>query len=116
VSNPTWARILAEVTGLILVRGPEYIRERKGLYHLAGGGYASRLEWAKVILAIDPNLREQITQALLPTSIADFPVTANRPLFSHWIAARMLFAIFTRTVVKCFLRFARHCACPNCIF
>ena len=43
ISNPTWASMLAEVTGLILARGVEYIEERKGLYHLAGDGFATCL-------------------------------------------------------------------------
>ena len=82
ISNPTWARMLAEVTALILARGVEYIKERKGLYHLTGGGYASRLEWAKAILTLDPNHHEQITKEILPASTKDFPTPAVRPLFS----------------------------------
>ena len=82
ISNPTWARMLAEITGLILARGTEYIEEHKGLYHLAGDGYASRLEWAKEILAHDPDPREQITKEVLPASTKDFPTPAVRPLFS----------------------------------
>lgn len=82
ISNPTWARMLAEMTGVILARGIEYIEERKGLYHLAGGGYASRLEWAKEILANDPNPREQIAKEIIAASTKDFPTPAVRPLFS----------------------------------
>ena len=82
ISNPTWARLLSEITGSILTRGTEYIEERKGLYHLAGGGYASRLEWAKEILALDPNPGEQIAGKLLPAKTVDFPTPAERPLFS----------------------------------
>ena len=82
ISNPTWARMLAEVTALILARGVEYIEERKGLYHLAGDGYASRLEWAREILTLDPNLHEQTAKEILPTTTKDFPTPAVRPLFS----------------------------------
>ena len=42
ISNPTWARILAQLTAHVLQRGLDYARERSGLYHLAGGGHASR--------------------------------------------------------------------------
>src|SRR5512140_631189 len=35
VSNPTWARMLAEVTAQVLAQGGDSIREHKGLYHLA---------------------------------------------------------------------------------
>lgn len=82
VSNPTWARMLAEVAAQIAVRGQKYVAERSGLYHLAGSGFASRLEWAKMILELDPNKQEQITKELLPALTADFPTPAERPLFS----------------------------------
>ena len=39
ISNPTWARMLAEITGLMLARGVESLIERKGLYHLASRGF-----------------------------------------------------------------------------
>ncbi len=82
VSNPTWARMLAEVAAQIAVRGQKYVAERSGLYHLAGSGFASRLEWAKMILELDPNKQEQITKEILPALTADFPTPAERPLFS----------------------------------
>jgi len=82
VSNPTWARMLAEVAAQIAVRGQKYVAERSGLYHLAGSGFASRLEWAKMILELDPNQQEQITKEILPALTADFPTPAERPLFS----------------------------------
>lgn len=82
ISNPTWARMLAEVTALVLARGVEYIEEHKGLYHLAGSGFASRFEWAKQILELDPNRHEQKVQELLPAATAEFPTPAKRPLFS----------------------------------
>jgi dTDP-4-dehydrorhamnose reductase len=82
VSNPTWARMLAEVTAQVLARGMDYLRERAGLYHLAGDGYTSRYEWAKEILSLDPKKEEQKIQELLPAKSADFPTPAQRPLFS----------------------------------
>ena len=82
VSNPTWARMLAEVAAQIAVRGQKYVAERSGLYHLAGSGFASRLEWTKMILELDPNKQEQITKEILPALTADFPTPAERPLFS----------------------------------
>ncbi len=82
ISNPTWARLLAEITAQILARGPGYICERTGLYHLAGDGYASRLEWARLILELDPNRHEQKVKEILPASTSDFPTPAMRPLFS----------------------------------
>ena len=86
VSNPTWSRMLAEITAqLLATAGPDahaWVLERKGLYHLAGDGYASRLEWGKAILQFDPKKEEQVTRAILPAATADFPTPAVRPLFS----------------------------------
>jgi dTDP-4-dehydrorhamnose reductase len=82
VGNPTWARMLAEITALLVSRGDDYLHERAGLYHLAGGGFASRYEWAQAILELDPNKQEQIATALLLALTADFPTPAERPLFS----------------------------------
>jgi dTDP-4-dehydrorhamnose reductase len=86
VSNPTWARMLAEVTALLLVKGGdgwlEWLSERRGLYHLAGSGYASRLQWAQVILKLDPKPAEQLAREIQPVLTADFPTPAQRPLFS----------------------------------
>jgi dTDP-4-dehydrorhamnose reductase len=82
IGNPTWARMLAETTALLLARGDTYMRDRAGLYHLAGGGFASRFEWAQAILALDPNKQEQVTTQVLPALTSDFPTPAERPLFS----------------------------------
>lgn len=86
VSNPTWCRMLAETTAqLLAVAGQDpqgWVRERRGLYHLAGSGYASRLDWAKQILRLDPHREEQIVVNLLPAKTSEFPAPAKRPLFS----------------------------------
>ncbi len=82
ISNPTWARALAEITGQILSAGEDSVRERSGLYHLAGDGYASRFEWAGQILKLDPQPQEQTAKDILPASTSEFPAPAKRPLFS----------------------------------
>lgn len=86
VGNPTWARMLAEITGLLLAKaGPDlydWASERSGVYHLAGDGCASRLEWAQAILRADPQPEQQIAQQVLPALTSDFPTPAARPLFS----------------------------------
>jgi dTDP-4-dehydrorhamnose reductase len=82
VSNPTWARALAEVTAQVLVHGIGYLRERTGLYHLACRGRASRYTWAQEILRLDPARQEQKVKHLLPALTSDFPSPARRPLFS----------------------------------
>ena len=86
VSSPTWARMLAEITTLLLaqIRDDPYekIRESCGIYHLAGSQYTSRYEWAKQILTNDPNRSEQVVQTIEPARSEDFPTPATRPLFS----------------------------------
>lgn len=81
-SSPTWARMLAEAASQIIARGNDYLSEHRGLYHLAGNGSASRLEWARKILALDPHREEQICKEILPALTSEFPTAARRPLFS----------------------------------
>jgi dTDP-4-dehydrorhamnose reductase len=83
VGNPTWCRMLAEITAQVLACGVGHIRERAGLYHLAGSGLASRYDWAKLILELDPDKNAQKVKELLPAWSADFPTPAQRPLFSE---------------------------------
>jgi dTDP-4-dehydrorhamnose reductase len=86
VSNPTWARRLAEITTLLLAQNRtslyETMREKSGIYHLAGSGYTSRYEWAKQILSNDPEQAEQIVKTIQPVRSEEFPTPAVRPLFS----------------------------------
>ena len=86
VSNPTWCRMLAEATALLLAKSGNnpaaWINERRGLYHLAGDGFASRLEWAKLILDYDPQRDQQVVSSLEPAKTSDYPTPAKRPLFS----------------------------------
>lgn len=83
VGSPTWARMLAEATAQVIAQGRgqpvEYMREKAGLYHLAGGGAASRYEWAKAILELDPRKEEQVVKELLPAKSSEFPTPAERP-------------------------------------
>ena len=85
-SSPTWARMLAEITSLAIAPTKaglfDSIRERRGIYHLAGSGYTSRYEWAKQILANDQHREEQLTHTLEPGLTSEFPTPASRPLFS----------------------------------
>lgn len=86
VSNPTWARMLAEITAQLLAKAGTdpvgWLRERSGLYHLAGGGYTSRFEWARAILQHDPHQDEQLTKQILPALTAEYPSPAKRPRFT----------------------------------
>jgi dTDP-4-dehydrorhamnose reductase len=93
ISSPTSARMLAEVTALILAQGREdvfgYLKEKGGLYHCAGGGSCSRYEWAKAILELDSHKEEQIVKQLLPAKSKDFPTPAVRPNHSVLLGQKM---------------------------
>ena len=86
ISSPTWARDLAETTFRLVSTHSgnlqDVMKERCGLYHLAGNGYASRFEWAEKILANDPNRTRQLVRSIEPVSSDAFPTPAARPLFS----------------------------------
>jgi dTDP-4-dehydrorhamnose reductase len=96
VGNPTWARPLAEtISQLLAMSGQDlysWTHERRGIYHLAGDGYASRLQWAQTILSCDPHPQEQVVREVLPALTAEFPTPAQRPLFSALECSR-----FTQT-------------------
>ncbi len=86
VSSPTWARMLAEATALLLARAHDnlftWIGERSGIYHLAGSGACSRYEWAQAILENDPQPESRLAREILPSKTVDFPTPAQRPLYS----------------------------------
>jgi dTDP-4-dehydrorhamnose reductase len=88
VGSPTSARALAEITAQILAQALaqhgdlDWLSERSGLYHLAGDGAASRLDWARAILENDPRRSEQVAAHIEPALTAEFPTPAQRPLFS----------------------------------
>lgn len=83
ISNPTWARSLAEITADVIAMGLEDIRSffssKGGLYHCAGSGYCSRYEWAKAILDV---FFKNKTIKIVPAKTGDFQTLAERPLFS----------------------------------
>jgi dTDP-4-dehydrorhamnose reductase len=86
VANPTSARMLAEVTAQMLAKSTpdtySWLLDRSGVYHLAGSGTASRLEWAQEILRNDPDPKQQLVKKLEPALTAEFPTPAQRPLYS----------------------------------
>ncbi len=86
ISSPTWARTLAEATAQVIAQGRgepvAYLREKRGVYHLAGGGSCSRYEWAKAILELDPSRQKQSLKEILPARSLDFPTPAKRPMIS----------------------------------
>ncbi len=83
ISSPTWARTLADATAQILAKHQgnplDFIREKKGLYHLTDRGSCSRFEWAQSILALDTNKEEQIVKDIQRAKSNEFPNPAERP-------------------------------------
>lgn len=86
IGNPTWCRALAEASVQVLAMAkqqpPEWLFQKSGLYHLAGDGHASRLEWAQEIIKQDPHRHDQVVRELMPASTNEFPAPATRPAFS----------------------------------
>jgi len=86
ISGPTSARMLAEITALILAQGRDdvfrYLKQKGGLYHCAGDGACSRYEWAKAILDLDSHKEEQKVKALERAKSSEFLVPADRPMIS----------------------------------
>lgn len=83
ISNPTWARALAEITADVIAMGIEDIRSffsiKGGLYHCAGSGYCSRYDWAKLI--VEEFYKDRKIE-IAPSKTDDFPTAARRPLIS----------------------------------
>jgi dTDP-4-dehydrorhamnose reductase len=83
---PTWARMLAETTALLIAksgdRPVDYFKLNHGIYHVAGKGSASRYEWAQAILANDSQRNEHRISRLEPAQSAEFPAAAARPEYS----------------------------------
>jgi dTDP-4-dehydrorhamnose reductase len=80
VGSPTWARMLANTTAMLISRYSKgQLVERSGVYHLAGHGRAGRYEWAKAIVALDPRPEEQLVREILPAPSSEFPTVAKRP-------------------------------------
>ena len=102
VGSPTWARLLAEATGMLLVRlGPnpaQALSGLSGIYHLAASNSASRLEWARQILRLDPNADQQrlTAEAIEPAYSRNFPTPATRPAFSALDSSRFASAFGLR--------------------
>ena len=86
ISGPTSARLLAEVSALLLAKldekGYSWADEHRGVYHVAGDGACSRFEWAEKIIELDPQKEEQVVKRLERANSAEFQVPANRPMIS----------------------------------
>ncbi|MBK1701007.1 dTDP-4-dehydrorhamnose reductase [Thiococcus pfennigii] len=78
--SPTWSRMLAEVTSLVLHRllvGELEVERVKGVYHVTGAGQASWYDFACTILGTRGDQCR-----LRPISSAEYPAPARRPAYS----------------------------------
>jgi dTDP-4-dehydrorhamnose reductase len=86
VGNPTFAGDLAAVTALLLygMRGDPFaaIDEARGVYHVAGGGQATRFELAVATLESDPLKQEHKVSKMEPIATSEYPLPAQRPAFA----------------------------------
>lgn len=81
VGSPTSATAYAQAMAAMLNHG-EALRDLGGLYNLAAIGQCTRLEWAQAIIDFAKaysGTRDGWAQ-LLPTTTAEFPLLATRPL------------------------------------
>jgi dTDP-4-dehydrorhamnose reductase len=94
IGNPTWCRMLAQLSTQILFlacrHGRDWIQERKGLYHLAGGGIASRYEVVQKILANLPQDYPLAAKSISPARTTEFMSPAERPLYSALDTAKFI--------------------------
>ena len=86
ISGPTSARLLAELSALLLAKtdrsGYDRLKENSGIYHAAGSGACSRYSWAEKILELDPQKEEQVVKKLDRANSSEFSVPAQRPMIS----------------------------------
>lgn len=80
IGSPTWSRMLASATALVLyrvLRDELDLEQVGGLYHLTGSGQVSWFGFASAILenaGLDANL--------IPIPSSEYPAPARRPLYS----------------------------------
>lgn len=82
VGVPNWARALAEATATLIGRGPSYLAERKGLYHLSGTGSTSWFEFARAI--VGPVERPRV----VAITTKEYATPAPRPAYAVLSAAK----------------------------
>ena len=86
IGNPTPAYFLAQSINLVSFKARSdlfgYFMEHSGIYHAACSTYASRYEWAKAIVQLDPFPEQQVLKSLQPAKSDEFLTPAKRPLFS----------------------------------
>ncbi|MBK1719304.1 dTDP-4-dehydrorhamnose reductase [Thiocystis violacea] len=80
IGSPTWSRMLAEATALVLhrvLRGELDLEQVGGLYHLTGAGQVSWHGFASAILEASG-----LETRLIPIPSSEYQAPAKRPMFS----------------------------------
>jgi len=84
--SPTFAGDLAMATALLIhgVRSDPFgaIDDARGVYHMAGGGVATRYDLATATIASDPRANEHRVKDVVPVPTTDYPLPAPRPAFA----------------------------------
>jgi dTDP-4-dehydrorhamnose reductase len=84
--SPTFAGDLAMATALLIhgVRNDPFgaIDDARGVYHMAGGGVATRFDLATATIASDPRASEHRVKDVVPVPTSDYPLPAPRPAFA----------------------------------
>jgi dTDP-4-dehydrorhamnose reductase len=80
IGAPTWSRMIAEATALILARGYPFCADRTGIYHLSAGGCTSWYGFAEKIITGVYGAGFKTRLAPIPTSA--YPTLSRRPAYS----------------------------------
>jgi len=82
---PTWSRMIAEATALVVAGAPQtsgapaFGKETNGLYHLSAGGATTWFGFAREILGAAAALGLPTVPALDPIKTDEYPLPARRP-------------------------------------
>lgn len=84
--TPTWSRMLAGATGLLVAAArasnssiAESVRDIEGVYHLSSAGQTTWHGFATAIRELDPRRGEQKCRAIHSVATAEYPTAARRP-------------------------------------
>jgi len=81
IGSPTWSRAIAEATAQAVTIARR--EGQKGVYHMAGPGFASWHDFASAIRELDPAPDELLVKSILPVPSSTYPTKAVRPLNSR---------------------------------
>ena len=86
IGSPTWSRLIAETTGLMVAHSAghqaELLGDCAGTYHLTSAGQTSWHGFAKSLLALDPDKAAHQLETLGAINTEQYPTPAKRPKFS----------------------------------